>query len=78
MRRHLSAFTYKKLFENHLLSTFPTSSSFFRVISTLLEHTYRVLKSALLKISAYSANKNKSQRNRLNDSGPKIDPCGRP
>ena len=45
MRRDLSAFAFKKLFENHSKSTFPTSS-FSRVTSTFSEHTYRVLSSA--------------------------------
>ena len=46
MRRHLSAFDFKKLFENHLKSTLPTSSSFPRVKPLFSEHTYGVLSSA--------------------------------
>ena len=40
MRCHLSAFAFKKLFENHSKSTFSTSSSFSRVTSIFSEqHT---------------------------------------
>ena len=46
MRGHLSAFVFKKLFENHLKSIFPISSSFSRVTSTFSEHSYGVLSSA--------------------------------